>query len=294
MYISNFIIKYCSALILLVLCISRANAVCPCEANKEPTNGNPTQRAAVDYSLKVPFGFTASDSKTDPATKLPIRIKHIGTGYELVLISGGEFWMGSPSGKGNSDEHPAHRVKISPFWIGVTEITQLQFHSGNSNRVGSTNIQSNYPVVNVTWNEAHNWCRLNGMRLPTEAEWEFAARGKNGLRYPWGNVWRENAGNFSGSIKEAGKYLRGKSPFGVLDMAGNAYEWCSDFYSENYYSVSIFENPGGPAQGSYKVIRGISSINDTLNGYGITERRFAASDYKSDILGFRAAVTPWR
>jgi len=283
----------CAALIFFS---TSAYSECPCKsAPSAITQESLTNEVAnTTGEFSVPFGFIAVGTERDPKLNLPKRIKHVGTGYELILVSGGEYWMGSPEGMGMNDEHPQHKVRLSPFWIGKTEVTYRHFNSAPLPRQMLQRGRDDYPVTNLEWSDADRWCKLSGMRLPTEAEWELSSRGLSGRRYPWGNTWRSTAGNFAGRVGIVGKFSRGASSYGILDLAGNAFEWCSDFYDENYYSSSQISNPKGPANGSRHVIRGEGLGADILNGYGITSRSFGYGDYKSELVGFRAAVSPWK
>jgi formylglycine-generating enzyme required for sulfatase activity len=189
------------------------------------------------------------------------------SGVELVLVPGGEFRMGTED---EEDARPVHPVRLPPFRMSRTEVTREQYarfmaatgrpepgHWGHElfARPGS-------PVVGVTWEDAAAFCAWCGGRLPTEAEWEYAARGTDGRRFPWGDeppdrtraVFHRDIG-FDGTSPVA-TAKAGASPFGLLDMAGNVFEWCADWYAPGYYAVSPRENPAGPAEGRQRVVRG--------------------------------------
>ena len=191
----------------------------------------------------------------------------------MVLVKGGAFDMGSNEGDG--DEKPIHRVTVGDFYMGATEVTQIQWKTvmgNNPSRFKGNNL----PVESVSWNEVQKFIKkLNkqsgeNYRLPTEAEWEYASRGISaGEDHKWSGTSTESEltdyawyyenwdGNYSG--REVGTKLPNGN--GLYDMSGNVWEWCSDWYSSNYYSSSPQNDPQGPGSGSGRVIRGGSYFN---------------------------------
>jgi formylglycine-generating enzyme required for sulfatase activity len=187
--------------------------------------------------------------------------------------------MGSLQGEGENDEHPQHKVYLDAYYIGKNVVTNAQFAKfvkqtgyrtqGEWEKHFSFNT-ANHPVVNVSWNDAKAYCDWAGLRLPTEAEWEKAARGTDARRYPWGNEWDASKCNNWNGIKTASmaniyqgrgtipiaSHPEAASPYGVLGQAGNSWEWCADWYDENYYQNSPASNPTGPTKGIYRVLRG--------------------------------------
>jgi formylglycine-generating enzyme required for sulfatase activity len=203
-----------------------------------------------------------------------------------IYIPEGEFLMGcDPQHNGgfpcNFDELPLHPVFLSAYFMDAYEVTNQQYRmcmeSGNCPEPVYKNSSTRdsyydnptydrYPVVGITWYEAQAYCQWVGGRLPTEAEWEKAARGTTIRAYPWGdeepncdlaNSYDNTSGKHCvGDTAPVGSYPAGTSPYGLYDMAGNVWEWVGDWYSTNYYAYSPYENPTGRDTGDDKVIRG--------------------------------------
>lgn len=250
---------------------------------------------------------------------------------DMVYIPAGEFIMGSPSGEGNSDEYLQHKVYLDAFYIDKYEVTNEDYarflnEKGNQEEEGalwldidswacsiekregryqSKSGYERYPVVRVTWYGARAYAKWRGCRLPTEAEWEKAARGGLvGKKYPWGNKGPDGSQcNFAdknlnsswcdkvaddgyGSTAPVGSYP--PNGYGLYDMVGNVYEWVNDWYDENYYQKGRLYNPQGPDTGSFPVIRGGSWFNTAWN-LRCASRYYCAPDFAMNIFGFRCA-----
>jgi len=213
----------------------------------------------------------------------------------MVLIEGGTFMMGSNGGE--DDEKPVHSVYVDRFYMDKYEVTVAQFREfckaeGREMPEQPSYSLSNHPVVNVRWNEASAYAEWAGKRLPTEAEWEYAARGGNrssGYRYsgsdnPEDVAWYSE--NSDGRTHPVGQ--KRPNELGLYDMSGNVWEWCSDWYDENYYSVSPQSNPKGPSSGSLRVLRGGSWYH--LTRYCRVSVRYGDyPDGRRYFSGFRCA-----
>lgn len=216
----------------------------------------------------------------NPAAPAPFLSEITGKdGAPMVLVPAGEFTMGSD--KGDEDEFPVHRVQLDAFYIDKFEVTNGRFAKfvktiqseppwGFEDKDMPVT-HANRPVRWVNWMDAMGYCLWAGKRLPTEAEWEKAARGTDGRIYPWGNdpptsvhaVYGLKEGGTE-TISVIGDRDKGQSPYGVHDLAGNLYEWVMDWYAEEYYTnfaTGPAVNPRGPNEGTAKVQRGGSYIN---------------------------------
>jgi iron(II)-dependent oxidoreductase len=188
----------------------------------------------------------------------------------MILIPAGEFIAGNDEGE--ESEKPARKVWVDAFYIDKYEVTNSQFREF----VRSTNHRppvflyqkrlgvDNQPVVGVSWYDAVAYAKWTGKRLPTEAEWEKAARGIDGRKYPWGTVWDKEKNNSAESKMmqpaPVGSFPGGASPFGVMDMAGNVWEWTADWFVNNYYTFAPSKNPKGARFGTTRSVRGGSWV----------------------------------
>lgn len=220
----------------------------------------------------------------------------------MVYIPAGDFIMGSHASDpfADGDEVPAHTVFIDAFWMDRTEVANSMYVRCISNGACTPPAQTTYytmekysdhPVLGVSWEQANLYCGWAGRRLPTEAEWEKAARGMDSRMYPWGNeIPGPELANFARNIdatSPVGSYPRGASFYGALDMAGNAWEWVADGYSAEYYSTSAIDNPFSDSPVNQRVLRG---GNWDSNAEGIrSANRFWAFPGRNDTDGFRCA-----
>jgi formylglycine-generating enzyme required for sulfatase activity len=179
----------------------------------------------------------------------------------MLYVPAGEFQMGYD--QGNVDEQPVHTVNLDAFWIDRTEVTTGMYdacmQAGKCPKVAGMQPSSDLPVYNIDWQSANAYCSYAGARLPTEAEWEKAARGTDGRLYPWGmdlDTAKLSLFEGAGTLPPVGSAAYGAGPYGVQDMAGSAFEWVADWYSPTYYASSPHDNPTGPSSGAVHVIRG--------------------------------------
>jgi len=256
---------------------------------------------------------------------------------DMVLIPAGKFEMGGDAGQAFSlcqilyepyitlfecklnefeDEEPVHIVYLDEYNIDKYEITNADYQVCVEDEVcdppKSTNSYTrddyyenpefeNYPVIFVNWYDAQTYCEWRGARLPTEAEWEKAARGTDGRIYPWGDTFDGTLGNFCDRDYEyddgfedtapVGSYPDGASPYGVMDMAGNVQEWVADWYGYRYYSESPKENPQGESTGSMRGNKGGSFKCEGTYSVRAFDRLGWFPEHKYDRLGFRCAAS---
>jgi formylglycine-generating enzyme required for sulfatase activity len=256
----------------------------------------------------------------------------VNDGYgDFVYVPAGPFRMGDNFGDGEARERPVHTVDVDGFYIGKLEITngdwrkfrddpayddatlwpngrpvpkdQIPYWADSRNHGGGTADSDAYPVLGVNWDAAVAYCNWlsaktgRKYRLPTEAEWEKAARGTDQRKYPWGNAIDHTKATYvQGSdfvtATRAGSYPDAPSPYGALDMAGNVMEWCQDWYGRDYYKVSPKKNPRGPATGAYRVMRGGTFFEDAFD-LRVYRRSAAWPSFQAyRMVGFRAVREP--
>lgn len=248
--------------------------------------------------------LTPTETTMPTATPLPTEITD-ASGVQMVLVPAGAFTMGSDL---QGREKPVHSVYLDAFYIDKFEVTNAQYKMcdlngpcASPNKTGSDTRSSyygnpqyvDYPVIWVDWNMAKSYCdwRESGARLPIEAEWEKAARGTEERIYPWGDGISCEYANYvgcKGDTASVGSYSSGKSIYGIYDMAGNVWEWVSDWYDETYYGSAgaVTNNPQGPSGGSLHVLRGGSWLNGEQS-LRTTMRYRGTSIYNTSAVGFR-------
>ena len=219
-------------------------------------------------------------------------------GAEMVSVPAGEFWMGSEDSEAFPHEKPRRRVYVDAFRIDKYEVTNALYRrfmdapgrAAPQYWNDSKWNESSQPVVGVDWNDANAYCQWAGKRLPTEAEWEKAARGTDGRKYPWGEQWDSSRANSYeskvGKTVAVGSYAGGTSPYGAHDMAGNVWEWVADWFDEKYYANAPDRNPQGPSSGQYRVLRG-GSWNVYPRDLRTSYRVRGEPKTRGDSIGFR-------
>ncbi len=307
-----------------------------------PAPPTPNLESTVQAAIQATVASLTPDTEMPPAsptiqpspTAIPSPTLGAGSkqqaeadGMTQVYVPEGTFLMGSPDGDPDvfPHERPQHTVYLDAFWIDQTEVTNAMYArcvaqgACTPPRTGSANTRAAYygnptfdayPVVWVDWAQADAYCRWAGRRLPSEAEWEKAARGTDGQYYPWGDEPLASAmladfGDISESCARAhyagceplrdtapvGSRPAGASPYGALDMAGNVWEWVADWYAADYYEGSPQANPAGPEQGTQRVLRGGSFAANFTRDVRSAHRYPMDPDQTIYAFGFRCAAS---
>jgi formylglycine-generating enzyme required for sulfatase activity len=226
---------------------------------------------------------------------------------EMASIPAGPFIRGTDHD--GFDERPQRTLVLDAFAIDRYEVTNFQYQqfvdatghrkSGPPSRYAKNMSRMrgiNQPVVYVSWEDAEAYCHWKGKRLPTEAEWEKAMRGTDGRLWPWGNEEQANGANWArvqdgyDVAAPVGAVLTDKSPYGVMDGAGNVMEWVGDWYAETYFKEAPEQNPQSPEYGTFRVLRG-GGYATTGADIRITSRSKMVADFRDETIGFRCAVS---
>ncbi len=296
----------------------------PAVAPKDPTKMAEAcircSQTLVGGKMPTRTTTTTTDSQTGyvsqpaPATNQDFTETAWGINMKMIWVEGGDFLMGCTSEQGNceSDEQNVRRVTVDSFYIGMLEVTQSQWEkvvgtsiyqqwtkadfSGNPSR----GVGPDYPMYCVSWDEAMEFCRLLSNKtgrtytLPTEAQWEYAARGGNkneGAKYAGSNMidavawYTDNSGSSTHIVGS-----KRANALGIYDMSGNVWEWCKDWYASSYVSYDT-NNPVGPSSGSYRVDRG-GSWYGSASDCRVANRDYSSPGYRNSDLGFRVVLLP--
>jgi formylglycine-generating enzyme required for sulfatase activity len=253
-------------------------------------------------TVDVPASATPTPSVTWTPSPVPTSTP-IAVPEGMVLIPTGYFLMGSALGP--LSEAPEHPVLLDPFYIDRHEVSNADYHAcvaagacvpaGLARSFTRADYRDNpdyadYPVIGVTWDAARAYCQWAGKRLPSEAEWEYAASGPANFTWPWGNTF-ELARSAAGApdTQPVDAYPVGASPFGVLNLGGNVTEWVEDVYVVGFYDVSPPRNPVGEGSGFFRLYRGGSFGNEDRSLYTTSHRSVKARNYSNVDVGFRCA-----
>ena len=288
-------------------------------------NNTPSEIESGETEILASSTATVVPSLPPPTTEVQVQTV---AGVEMVFVPAGEFSMGSD--RLGEDEQPLHQVYLDAFWLDRYEVTNAQFakfvaetnyqttaeqhgwgwilvegtlqemngadwqHPYGTN--SDINDRSDHPVVLVSWADANAYCRWAGKRLPTEAEWEKAARGPIVQSYAWGEVYDSSKANTQETQRHdtmpVGSFSpHGDSPYGAADMSGNVSEWVADWYADDYYQYASANNPLGPTSGTEKILRGGAWFFEAL--YAQTAFRYNLNpEYTYSFTGFRCALSP--
>jgi len=238
----------------------------------------------------------------EPRPTVATVVKNPKTGAEMILIPEGEFLMGGTAAR----ERPFEKVFLDAYRIAKNPVTVAEFMAYCSDKkIDFSKFPrprwgwiDDHPMVRVNWQEARDFCMWAGGDLPTETQWEKAARGADGREYPWGNKWdpsrcqcSELAVGDARLTSPVGSYPSGASPFGCLDMAGNVWEWCQDWYAKGYGGQGN-RNPTGPQTGASRVMRGGSWFYRHPENFRCARRKHLGPWFHNYDRGFRPAGPP--
>jgi formylglycine-generating enzyme required for sulfatase activity len=292
-----------------------------------PSNTSVPTNTSTRLPTQTPFVVTATPLPTptftapSPITSTTLTLRDGNTrsfppdNAPMMFVSAGDFKMGSDDADKDaySDERPQHTVYLDAFWMDKFEVTNALYKkcvsdgvctapsnesSSKRNPYYDNSKYADYPVIYITWDQANTYCtKWAGKRLPTEAEWEKAARGTDGRIYPWVgafdgarlNSWDSNPR--PGDTTAIGSYPTGASPYGIMDLAGNVWEWVADWYNGKYYASSPRNNPRNDTPGPYRVLRG-GAWNDSSGNPRAANRNDNAPTNFNDNVGFRCARSP--
>ncbi len=289
--------------------------------------GGDAQPTPISLPTAEPTAEPAAAPTEKPASNAELGDERTASadGMIQVFIPTGTFYMGGLDEDAKANEKPARRVTVSSFWMDKVEVTNGMYNlcveagvcaiprdlgSATRTKYFIDPEFADYPVIFVSWEDAKTYCEWGGRRLPTEAEWEYAARGTNTFSYPWGDESpTDQLANFNYLVRDTsrvGSYPTGASSFGILDMSGNVWEWVSDFYDEKYYEGGPAQDPIGPdkpgVNGLRRSLRG-GSWQDSGKDIRLSNRGFSlapdlnadpsAQSYKGEAtnrIGFRCAA----
>ena len=267
-------------------------------------------RGHFDVGVRCAYDAGLSQLETVEPTLISLITPSSGANIRTVAVPAGSFVRGSSTDdpKADNDERPQRTIELDAFRIARTETTNREYAGCVAagacrapQSVGSSTRQhyydsadfADFPVVNVTWEDAAGFCQWAGGRLPTEAEWEKAARGPNGAAYPWGNsaptCALANFNNCVGDTSAVGSYSSGASPYGALDMAGNVWEWVADWYDGDYYAVAPAANPLGPSAGEGRDFRGGAWDDEAVRLRTAYRDAYLNHSFSLAFVGFRCA-----
>jgi formylglycine-generating enzyme required for sulfatase activity len=271
------------------------------------------QVAALVVILLAQAGCHPPPPRPAPSIALPPPVVQIvaGRGKDpcpMALIGGGPFLRGSPPGVGEQDERPQRQLELDTYRIDRFAVTVAQYRRCVEARSctapdeeklcnwgEASRKRDDHPVNCVSWEQATAYCAWAGKRLPTEAEWEKAARGTDGRLFPWGDTMPScSLANYAlgeerycvGQTAPVGAYPASQSPFGVVQLAGNVFSWVADWHDKEYYALSPARNPTGPLVGKHRVVRGGSWFSPAVD-LRVAIRNLIPSGVRLNYVGFR-------